>query len=452
MKRVATAFAVLATVILISVPDASGRPASGRSVPGPDQRLDRAIRAWQTAGVPATPIVLRNFKLLGHNDLQGFRDFGDVFARGQEAYVGTRCGKHLAGGRGVKVLDVSDPTDPTIISTLKSDLGTRAEDVVIRDVSTPTFTGALAAVGIQQCFGSPYAASTGIKFFDVTDPADPQLLGEYLFRPGGVGCHEIDLVQRPDGRVLAGCARNLVDQFHGHNGVFIFDVTDPTDPIVTTRWSLGVDLLDGVGCFEFNFAHSVRFEAQGSQLYVSNWDAGTVLLDVTDPSSPQEITTTDITPPDEDGDQHSMTLANNGRWLIINPEDDSPLSCPGDPRWGGFGEAWVYDATDPANPSLLGSFSTPNSRSTRTDGDFDIHNTEVVRIAQMFSSWYSDGVVWWTMSSKGASRELGQFVPPGERGVPPLVWGVAPMDDGQVILASDITTGLWVVSPTGLEG
>jgi hypothetical protein len=75
------------------------------------------------------------------------------------------------------------------------------------------------------------------------------------------------------------------------------------------------------------FAHSARFEDGGQSLYVlyvSYWDAGTVHLDISTPASPVVVSTTRIIPPDEDGDNHSMTLANGGSWLVINPEDFSP--------------------------------------------------------------------------------------------------------------------------------
>jgi hypothetical protein len=111
----------------------------------------------------------------------------------------------------------------------------------------------------------------------------------------------------------------------------------------------------------------------------------------------------------------------------------------------------VYDNSNPRQPSFLGTFSTPNNRSVRDDGSFTDHSTEVSGTDQFFSSWYSDGVVWWTMSDQGASGQLGQFVPPANGDTPPLVWGVAIDSRHDLILASDITSGLWIVRPQGLR-
>jgi hypothetical protein len=162
------------------------------------------------------------------------------------------------------------------------------------------------------------------------------------------------------------------------------------------------------------------------------------------------VNKTGIVPPDEDGDNHSMTLANQGRWLVINTEDFSPVANPGKSPFGSWGEVYVYDNRPPAHPTLLGSFSTDNSRSTRTDGLYSDHNTEVVNGDQFFTSWYSDGVLWWTMNDQGVTHQIGHFVPPGPPGSA-FVWGVYPLPGRGLVLASDSLTGLWVVRPKGLN-
>jgi hypothetical protein len=58
--------------------------------------------------------------------------------------------------------------------------------------------------------------------------------------------------------------------------------------------------------------------------------------------------------------------------------------------------------------------------------------------------------VWWTMNDQGVSRQRGQFVPPATGQTPPLVWGVYIDSAHDLILASDITSGLWIVKPKGL--
>ena len=56
----------------------------------PDARLDAAIQAAQQRGQAQQAPLLDNFKLVGHSDLGGDIDFGDVWAHGDYAYVGSR--------------------------------------------------------------------------------------------------------------------------------------------------------------------------------------------------------------------------------------------------------------------------------------------------------------------------------------------------------------------------
>jgi hypothetical protein len=462
MRRSTIALGALALVLALvgagSGANADARPSPGTQVLDPDRQLDRLIGnlAGKGHGHNAGS-TLDNFRLVGHSGLDGFGDYGDVYAHGDFAYVGSRCGPGAAGGDGVQVVDISNPSRPKLVSKLINPPFTRAEDLTVIDADSAAFAGTLAVVGIQACFGSGHEAEVvpGLLFFDVTDPRSPVLVGHWDLPQGTIGCHEVDAVQRPDGRTLAVCARNLVDHLAsgGATAVHIVDVSNPASPQLAADWTENLPPEAGVGCLPFQFAHSARFEDAGRALYVSYWDAGTVRLDITDPANPAVVSQTRIIPPDEDGDNHSMTLANGGRWLVINTEDFSPGDCPGEQnQWGAWGEVYVYDQTDPGHPTFLGTFSTPNSRSTRTDGSFTDHNTEVVDGNQMFSSWYSDGIVWWTMSDQGVSHQLGQFVPPASGDNPPLVWGVFVDEEHGLILGSDITTGLWIVKPKGLKG
>jgi hypothetical protein len=439
-SKLAVVVGVLAVAVL-----GLGTPASG--APNEQDTADRA-----PAGT-----VLDNFTFVGHSPLDGFNDYGDLYAHGDFAYVGSRCSPTRQGGDGVQVVDIAHPNRPQLVSKLPNPAFTRAEDLTVLDVHTPSFTGALAVVGIQACFGSGHEPEVvpGLRLFDVTRPAHPTLLGHWDLPQGSVGCHEIDAVQRGDGTLLLSCARNLVDhqRSNGATALHLVDATNPASPHTLTDWSLGVDPNTGTGCLANSFAHSARFEDHGNSIYVSYWDAGTVHLDLTTPTAPKVVSDTKIIPPDEDGDNHSMTLADNGRILIINTEDFSPGDCPGNTNtFGAWGEIYIYDNTNPAAPTFLGTFSTPNGRSTRTDGSFTDHNTEVTAHGQYFSSWYSDGIVWWTLSDHGRTQQHGQFVPPPRPdGSLASVWGVFIDTTHNVILASDIRTGLWIAKPKGLN-
>ena len=401
------------------------------------------------------------FMVLGHSDLGGGGLNADVWAHRGYAYVGVWSGTCPATG--VKVADYRNLIRPRLVSTLPNDPGTSAEDVVVRAVNTPAMTGDLAVVGIQTCGDVADPVFRGLAFFDVTDPRHPAEVGRWAAPEFSVGCHEVDLVARADGRVLAGCANIFAEQINGSGEIVLVDATDPSHPTTVGDWAIGADLgvdpadnPDNVGCFGASFNHSVRFIDDGMGVYGSYWDFGAVLLDISDPSTPVYLSRADAAPPDEDGDVHSVTTAQGGRTLITNAEDFSPVECPGELGLGGWGEVRLFDTADPSAPALVGSFSTPNSRSVRDDGFFAVHNTEVAKGAQAFSSWYSDGVVWWDFTDRAHPRQRGQWVPPAAvdpQGVfpkIPIVWGVHLDRERNLILASDINSGLWILRPIGL--
>jgi hypothetical protein len=442
------------TALLLLVQLTLGAPATAELVPDrfdPNAGLLRWAESARSAGVhaPNAGPITDNFEIVGHSDLGGDGFNADVWVHGNFAYVGVWGSGDICPATGVKVVDISDPAAPNVVSVLANPEGTSAEDVVVRSVDTPSFTGDLAVVGIQHPCGS---RRQGLRFFDVTDPTRPVRLSDWKSPARAPGCHEVDLVQRDDGTVLAGCANLFAELIVGKDEVVLVDATDPTNPQKVGGWALQADLghdpAKGVGCDQIAFAHSVRFADGGQTVYASYWDAGTINLDISNPAAPEFVGTTKLQPLDEDGDNHSMTTAEGGKLIMINPEDFSPVVCGS--RWGGWGEVWIYNNENPSNTRFLASFSTPNSASGRTDGFYTVHNTEVSG-QDAYSSWYSDGIVWWRFKAVPAMK--GQFVPPptpdphGVFPTVPIVWGVA-IDQGTgLILGSDINSGLWIVRP-----
>ena len=437
------------------------------------------VRADVSAAKRAVPAQQRpydaeRFEVLAHHDLGGDGFNADVDSHRGFAYVGSE--KLSLGGfftvcpaSGVKAVDISHPTRPVRASVLQNPPATSSEDVVAKHVDNPYFRGDLLVTGIQPCnrFDDVFR---GLQFFDVTDPYHPRELGRWESPKPTEGCHEVDLSVRHDGRVLAGCATIFAeDDLPGTDAVTFVDASNPRVPVRAGGFSLRRDLGGAneraVGCFPASIAHNPRFVNDGRHVYVSYWDAGTMLLDIADPGQPRFLGTTVTTPPDEDGDNHSMALAEDGDILLINSEDFSPLDrslgrcAPGE--WNGWGDLYIYDNRDRFNPRLLSSFSTPNSNTNRgdplTSGIFTVHNTEVVDDDQVFASWYSDGIRWIDLSSPSRPVERGHFVPPPAPDphfvlpAVPFVWGVVPDDEQKLILASDVNSGLWILKPKGVR-
>ncbi len=290
-----------------------------------------ATRSSVRAGIPSQP-VLDNFELVGHTDLGATDTNGDVWVHGDYAYVGTWGDP--CNGLGVKIIDVSDPSNPVMIGRLGARKGTSAEDMVVRSVSTAAFTGDLLAVGLQRCGGGAHLddATFGTQFWDVTDPTQPEKLGFHGGATGGGGTHELDLFQRGT-HVYALEATPFTEYFDlNHGGEFrIVDATDPRNPVQVGEWGaiangMAVSPYDGLGSWGSSFDHSARASADGMKAYVSYWDAGVLIFDISDPSDPVMIGRTEY-PAGSDGNAHSVSeYAGSRDFLLQNDEDTDPRS------------------------------------------------------------------------------------------------------------------------------
>lgn len=208
-----------------------------------------------------------------------------MWVHGDFAYVGSWA---APCGLGVRIVDVSDPASPETVATAAAYDATSAEDVEVLSVDTPSFTGDLMGVGLQDC-GSGLA---GLDLWDVTDPANPLWKGFYP----NFGVHELSLTARTDG-VLALLASPFSEPF-----TFFFDppaigdfqlveVTDPANPVLTDDWGAlkdegfpagapGIpapyDCDDPLcrGSDPAIFAHSASPSADGMTAYIAYWDLG----------------------------------------------------------------------------------------------------------------------------------------------------------------------------------
>lgn len=282
-------------------------------------------RVPDNPGQEAATATGPRLRLLGHTNLGARGERAQVAALGRYAYVGSTNFTVECPGLGVAIVDLVDPTAPTEVATAARIPGTTAEHVVAIRVQTQFFSGDLLGVGIQRCgeHGSDNGAGgstrqAGLLLVDVTNPRQPRDLGFFSVGSGSGevhGVHELDLVRRADGRVLALLAVPGSDEQDG--GDFqIVDVTNPRRPVHLSSWSarnyIGQrDSAEAGGaassCLPSVLGHSTSAGAGGRRAYVSYWDAGVFLLDIEDPTSPRVISR--IRDPEADGASHSVDEA-----------------------------------------------------------------------------------------------------------------------------------------------
>jgi hypothetical protein len=429
-----------------------------------------------------------NIEVVGQNDLGGRGFNADVWAHDGFAYVGHWGFSDWAKGsktrfcpeppdNGVAVVDYRDPTDPQVVSRLVNPPGTSAEDVVVFTARYgPLASRDIAAAGIQVCGGDRLDESfaRGLMLWDVTNPAAPVELA--LLDTGCCtrGVHELEIEHRTDlGRTFAyvsvpageyeeeGSPSGYRDR-QGRGDFRLIDITNPATPVEVSDWGVihdaGGPLGPGQGCDpDPVFGHSAEPSADGKTVFVSYWDSGFVALDVTDPAQPVLLGDTDYAA-DEDGDAHSSSYDDARQLLFTADEDFCKNSGPDIEQ--GYGYLRVYDVSDMNSPEQIGEYRTPNSFGLGAlgSGDYTIHNP-MVHDETVYVSWYSDGIRVLDATDPTDPTEMAHFVPPAtqnpvkpsQRGVlsqTPQVWGVYYDAERDLVLGSDMNSGLWILRVT----
>ena len=145
-----------------------------------------------TGDVPRT----KNFRVLGHHDL-GLSEIERRRLRARELRLrGTW--RDPCNGRGVKILDVSDVSDPKLIGTLAARAGYERRGHGRPPCLDAVLLGDLMAVGIQRCGEDPALDTQefGLQLWNVTNPYAPVFITEFGVGHGDGGVHELDLFQR----------------------------------------------------------------------------------------------------------------------------------------------------------------------------------------------------------------------------------------------------------------
>ena len=357
------------------------------------------------------------------------------------AYLGSWGSAAECPGLGVRVVDVHDPTAPNPIGTAADYAGTTAEHLAAVHYATAAFTGNVLFAGIQRCTAGA-GPPAGLAIWDVTDPSNPSELG---FLPTGRisrGVHEFTVGQRGD-RWYAYLAVWNSEITDGPGDLRIVDVTDPRQPFDVADWGArrdaGLPVGAGAQCAPVcrgaspqAALHSVALSPDGRTAYLSYWDLGVIVLDVSEPDTPRWLGRF-AEPQVAEGNTHSISIAHDGKLALVADETFGP-------PWG---RLRLVDVQDPANPVQVGSFDTPES-AAGTPGEQYAHTLHNPLVDdrdpnRAYLAWYADGIRLLDISDASRPVEITSWVPP--RGG--MIWNVAFM--GDLLLAGDINHGLFVL-------
>ena len=423
-----------------------------------------AVAALVGGAAPAGEAVTnqRSFRVLGHAAV-GNGYAADVWAHGRHAFLSSYRGAACPAA-GVSVYDLGNPRRPRLVSRFADARsvpeleGTWTEKTIVRRVSTARFTGDLAVTSIQGCRADSFK---GFALYDVTRANRPRLLDLVPTEPRG--SHEIWLQAVGERAyvytaIIASELRTAPDpQTPGRPDFRIFDVSDPQRPRQVGEWGawreLGIRPARGNrSLLDANFVHSVITNAAGTRAFLSYWDLGTVILDISDPARPRYLGRTSFRR-GEDGNAHSAWLGHGERLLVETHESR-----------GGHPTFW--DVSNPRRPVRRSAFALPRrvlaggrrGAAARVSGFSladSVHDAKLLGNVAFFS-WYRQGVVAADVSNPRRPRFLARFLP---RPTPDrdrifcrgsscaVVWGV--FATRNYVVASDMVGGLWVLHYRG---
>jgi hypothetical protein len=355
--------------------------------------------------------VTKNLAVAGEGERNSANSTTDVWAHEGYAYTGTfnsPCGGDPEAG--VWVWDVHNKNRPSFETIIPSPTGSRSNDV---KVAAMNFGDILVHSNEACAAGGP----GGFEIWNVDDPTNPVFLAHVqvdeintitplFFAPGALidnGVHNLWLFTQGDRDYVAAQSEGIFDGFQ------IFDITDPTAPFLVSGWGaeevfdpgvgdetanvgrvlnavfwlLGFPGFDGFGASQNRFLHDFTISADGTKAYLAHWDAGLILLDISDPADPQLVSVAlDPVNGSLDGEvnSHSVWPSEDGSIVVEGEEDFSAWegsippsnltmdgsATPGDPTIPGT--AISTDAGDFFEANQTGLTGSTDGSSVVVDG------------------------------------------------------------------------------------
>ena len=371
----------------------------------------------------------------------------------QVAYLGS------FDDQGVAVIDTSDPTNPVLTEVLSTHI---TSDADTSDSADLDLVGRYLAVSHQPW--SSDAAFTGISVYDTQpDPYHPILLR----RITSAGVHTVQL----DPEVESGRPYAYLNSE--------FDLKVTIVNILTGEILSQYASPEGLGCLpseddcqQFTFAHEgfiQRHPDSGRVLdYVSYWDSGLRLVDVTDPRQPVEVGAFDYNPTQGTCCAHYAAATPSGDWVYL--EDEIGIGGTGGVR---ILDTSACDGTSYCTPVQTGTWHIQGhpvqaaAYHGRGNGSFhgviqrfftyDAHNLDLMGEDTLLVANYTMGVRLVDTTDKTDPVEVSFYLPNANKNTACTqacffqgreTWGAYFGSDGY-IYASDYWLGFFVIDPPG---
>lgn len=313
-----------------------------------------------------------NIKHIGHSGLNGYGDGMQLMLKDKYLFVG-----HL-GTIGTSIVDVSNPAEPKVVNQLKIPPYTHTHKVQI--------AGNILIINYEKHGKGPeMPPRAGIQILDISDPTNPRELS--FFSTGGKGVHRV-WYTGDDYAYFSATPEGFTDR------IFVcVDISDPTNPKEVSKWwtpgmwKAGGEVSDWSPDLRICAHHPV---VHGNRAYVGWWDAGMIILDISDLSKPEMVSLTSWAP-DAGGCTHTG-LPLPERDLLIVTDEATESDCKGSPR-----RVRVLDIKDETQPQILSMFPEPKGDFCEHGLRFGPHNVHENRP----DSFQSDQIIFVTYFNAG---------------------------------------------------
>jgi hypothetical protein len=376
------------------------------------------------------PAEAWNVRLIGHSDLNGHGDGMQLLLKEQYLFVG-----HL-GKMGTTILDVSEPAAPRVVNQLKNPPNTHTHKVQIG--------GDILIVNYEKYGKGPEMPErAGIQILDISQPADPRELG--FFSTGGKGVHRV-WYTGGDYAYMSATPDGFTDRI-----LVVADISDPTAPREVCRWWLpgmwkgGGEKPTWPAELRYSAHHPVVWE---NRAYLGYWDAGMVILDISDLANPRQISRISWAP--EDGGNTHTGLPLPDRNLLIVTDESTKPNCQESPR-----RVRVVDISDESKPEVISMFPEPEGDFCKRGLRFGPHNVHENRPESyssdqiIFVTYFNAGLRVVDISRPEAPEEIAYYIPetpPGQTAIQTNDVFVA--ENGLIYISDRVSGGVDILELT----
>ncbi|SFT47667.1 hypothetical protein [Mesorhizobium sp. YR577] len=390
----------------------------------------------------------RNVRLVGHSDLNGWGDAFQIRVKDGICYI---AGAGLYGSYGLTVLDVADPSNPTVIHQIKHPPTARSHKVLLVD-----------DVLIMNVDKKPGAddpdVKGGLRLYDNSNPREPKFM-KYVETEGN-GIHRP--VYDPHRKLLY--SGGFKDGCNGRV-LIVHDMKDPSNPeLIGEGWVPGQNEAAGetpTWDMELLSKKSMDLhEAQPFGNYVTcAWRRGGFgIMDLTDPTKPSLMwrqnpyETHNWSPA-----SHTFIVPEGSAFGILLTETHSN-NCAHPPAFATF-----YDMRNDQKPISISTFNPypidpitmrPKDGSWCQQGArYGAHNTWQWMKADdpLYLTWFNAGVRIVDWSNPFEPKELGYYIPAGtkERFCPQTNEVFVDRQTGLIYITDRWGLGLHILEYTG---